>query len=74
MLLIILAAAGTVAHVKERVQRTIMVAVQIFPQARNVPFTARTVREISMGLTVLTHTKHLKERKKSLYARNLKSV
>ena len=74
MLLIILAAAEIAVRVKEHVQRTIMGAVQIFPQTRNAPFTARTAREISMGLTVLTHTKHLKERKKSLYARHLKSV
>ena len=44
--------------------RKIMEAVQIFPQERNVQFTARTAREISMVLIVSTHTKYLKERKK----------
>ena len=70
----ILVVAEIAVRVKEHVQRTIMEAVQIFPQTRNAPFTARTAREIFMGPTVLTRTKHLKERKTSHYARDLKSV
>ena len=50
--------------VSEQGLRKIMEAALIFHQARNVPFTARTVREIFMVPIVSTHTKCQKERKK----------
>ena len=60
--------------VSEPVLRKIMEAAPIFSQARNVPFTAKTAREIFMDQIVSKPINNPKARKKWVFARSLKSV